>query len=67
MICPHCKKDIKIPDRAYHNVEAYRDPVLVTTECCGQIINLWSHTSFYASAYDGKSEEDSWGVPKTKK
>ena len=65
--CPHCNRDLKIPNRAYHNVEAYRKPLKVTTICCNKIIELAAKITFRAEIVAGNNWDDDivddWAIP----
>lgn len=39
-VCPHCKKDLKIPTDAEHGAYAYGKPVVTSTACCGKGVRL---------------------------
>lgn len=60
MKCPHCKQELTLPNRAWHNVENYIPRTALTiTECCGKIIRLTGRVEFTAIA--SYEKEDDWG------
>jgi len=63
MICPHCKKDLKVPNYAWHNADAYSNRVKVVTECCGKMVRISPVRSYSVSKHDGEAIEDDWGTP----
>lgn len=63
MKCPVCKKELKIPERAYRNTDTYGESCVVTTECCKTLINLCPRREWDAYRYSGSEIEDDWGVP----
>ena len=63
MKCPHCNKELDILARCYINVETYSPhKAIVTTECCGKLINLERVLNFKITKYNGNNTEDDWGV-----
>lgn len=63
MNCPHCSKEMKVPEKAVIHVEAYGDIALVVTECCDKPVRLIPVRSYYAQAYTGYKDTDDWGTP----
>jgi hypothetical protein len=63
MKCPHCSKELVVPNRALHSVEAYGKPALSVTECCGNLVRVGRIVNFSITKYTGNETEDSWGVP----
>jgi hypothetical protein len=61
--CPHCHKPLKVPNRAFHNADAYNQTCHVTTECCYKMIKIVPRRSYSISVDDTNKEEDDWGVP----
>lgn len=61
MKCPSCGKTLKIPTYAESNMEAYRNPALVVTLCCGKLVRCYPQFSYTAAPYTGRSETDDWG------
>lgn len=62
MKCPICKKELVLPQYAWRNVENYRKPVLVVTECCESPIMLGPDMRYTAEEYIGTRTEDDWGM-----
>lgn len=61
--CPHCNKQLKVPNYAWHNADAYDQRVNVTTECCDKMITITPIRTYNVSKYEGTATEDDWGVP----
>lgn len=61
MKCPHCKKELSVPNRAWHNADTYSQRCRVTTECCGNLVII-THVRSYTVAPEQGTEDD-WGVP----
>jgi hypothetical protein len=61
MFCPHCRLDLKVPNRAFHNANSYSSVVRVTTECCFNVVEIIPVRSYTLRA-SGLAEDD-WGVP----
>jgi hypothetical protein len=65
MQCPKCGKNLKIPSRAYMNLQTnYQTSgrVLVSSNCCGYGIWLNMEQVFTIEPYSGDRTEDDWGV-----
>ncbi len=62
MKCPYCTKEVEIPERAYYNVETYRDTVLTRTDCCGRGVKLACVTRFLVFKHPRRETEDDWGL-----
>lgn len=64
MECPNCNKEIKIPNRAYLNLESYNvgGSILVATECCQSAVTLKMNVSYSILPYVGEQKEDGWGI-----
>lgn len=62
MKCPVCEKELEVPTRAIHNVDAYGNPVRVLTECCDTIIVLEPIRRYTARKYTGDETCDGWGA-----
>ncbi len=63
MKCPHCKKETKIEDYVFINVETYRHPQLTVTECCGKAVMVYNDSRFIIEPYKGERKTDNWGKP----
>lgn len=63
MKCPYCNKQMKVPNRAWHNADSYSHSVRVTTECCGNIVLITPVRSYEVCPYTGQATVDDWGVP----
>jgi hypothetical protein len=63
MQCPHCKKDLLVPNYAPYNAMAYNEKCLVVTLCCNNPVTLIPHRSYSVEAYDGMKRVDDWGTP----
>lgn len=61
MQCPHCKSTLSVPNRAWHNADAYDKRVTVTTECCGGLVIITPIRSYNVTTACG--EKDDWGIP----
>jgi len=59
--CPHCTKEIEVPDRAYFNADQYGKSSLVATLCCGKGVRIIPKRSYRFEAYTGREKEDDWG------
>lgn len=59
--CPHCKKEIIIPEISKMSLDAYGNEVLTITECCGKGVFLTPVRSFNVRLYIGTKTEDDWG------
>lgn len=56
MKCPHCRKELKYPQRAYYNVTTYHRRALVTTECCFKVVAL--EVEYKVTAANDEAVED---------
>ena len=69
MNCPHCDKELRYPNRAWHNAVNYKKTVRVTTECCYKIISLTPVSSVKIEKAVGQFTDrdgnmmDDWCVP----
>lgn len=69
MKCPNCEKKLVVPNRAFHNAEAYGEDVKVTTECCFTIVRIIPITTFKVERAIGNDwggafgPVDDWEVP----
>lgn len=61
MICPHCLKQVDIPNVAFWNVERYGEPAITITNCCGKGVSLHRRISFEAVLPYRHPEYDDWG------
>lgn len=61
MICPHCKKGLKIPEAVYLNCEQYHKNNVIVTDCCNKPVVVAPKVSFNVSIYEGTMEYDDWG------
>ena len=66
--CPHCKEELQIPDRVYHNCEAYGGTNRSVTNCCGKLVNVRPIVKFGITSVlecelnDDEDDTDSWGI-----
>ena len=60
MKCPHCKKELILPDHAILNMESYHKPVKTLTICCGKIVDVQPIFSYQASK-NKEDDVDDWG------
>lgn len=60
-ICPHCRKELKVPSPPEHNVLAYGKPALTVTECCGKGVTLHRIQRIRVEAHYGPARDDDWG------
>jgi len=58
--CPHCGNELKYPEAAYRNADAYGGPVTVATGCCGKGIVLTRAGISIRPRY-GPAGKDDWG------
>jgi len=69
MKCTNCGKNLKLPRKAYLNLEHYNvgGSVLAASECCntGYIIRM--EVNYKITEYTGKKTEDDWGIDLKKK
>jgi hypothetical protein len=57
--CPHCEKELKLPEHAFYNSLNYNHQnLLVKTECCGKGIVLKHKIMFFADRYIGSRDTD---------
>ena len=63
MECPNCKKELKIPNRVYRNLEAYSvgGQALSISECCGAGFIVKMKVSYQITEYTGSQTDDEWG------
>lgn len=61
MNCPHCNKVLTLNNPVLYNVEAYREPALAVTLCCGQGVTVTPQMSVNILKYTGKRSQDDWG------
>jgi hypothetical protein len=61
--CPHCKQELQIQNYVWNNVENYGKSAVATTLCCGAGVRVTPVRSFRVTEYDGREQEDDWGVP----
>lgn len=61
MICPRCKREVKIPDYVFINAETYRKVCLSVSECCGHPFLIRAKTVFEMTEYKGNEKNDDWG------
>lgn len=59
--CPHCSKPLQVKSVAEYNANAYRQPVLAVTLCCGKGVTLTPVRSVSVTAYKGPKDQDDWG------
>ena len=64
MLCPNCKKEIIIPNKAYLNLESYNigGSVVVASECCNAGFIVKMNVNFKITPYTGLKNHDEWGV-----
>lgn len=62
--CPVCESSLKVPEKAYINLESYKvgGSVVVRTECCDHLINVRMNVSYEHTEYNGIKTEDDWGM-----
>lgn len=61
MICPRCSKPLKMASIVFHNVDAYRNPVVARTSCCQKLVVVRPISSYSVTEYDGDRTKDDWG------
>lgn len=63
MVCPNCKNELIIPQRAYLNLIGYQEggSVLVATECCHIGFLIKRNFNYDLEPYIGEEKEDDWG------
>ena len=61
MKCPHCNKELNIPENTQRNVDSYHNRVLSITNCCGKGIYVSPRFSYIVTSYTGDKTEDDWG------
>ena len=61
MICPHCGKELEIPENSERNMECYQNTVLTITKCCGKAVKAFPRFTYSAIIYDGDKKTDDWG------
>lgn len=61
MNCPECKNKLIIPDYAHINVDVYRKPQMIITECCSKMVWLHYSSGVKVGKYLGELTTDSWG------
>jgi hypothetical protein len=59
--CPHCGKEVELPDNVVYNVEAYGNRKLTTVPCCGKCVRVIPIREIRVEAYNGNRTEDDWG------
>lgn len=62
-ICGYCGKETELPVAAVHNVDAYRNPVIVAMPCCGGAVRLSAQMSIKVEQCTTDHVYDDWGVP----
>ena len=62
MLCPHCKKELRVLDRCYLNAETYHQTVYARTECCLNMVIIIPKMTFGIMPYKGDRREDDWGL-----
>ena len=61
--CPHCKKQLIIPERAKLNMLNYQTSCRIAASCCGRPVLASPVTVFEVSESFTDSLEDDWGTP----
>ncbi len=61
MKCPHCGKQVQIPDNVYRNVDTYGQPALTRTDCCGKGVWLTQRRTYEVRFDDTFRPVDNWG------
>lgn len=63
MECPNCKKELKIRDRVFRNLETYKPNgvALTVSDCCGFGFIVESQITYKITEYKGYKKEDDWG------
>lgn len=61
MKCPHCNNELRVPDYALNNADAYHQMCLVRTKCCGGMVMVTPQRSYTIEPYNGNRTEDDWG------
>lgn len=63
MKCPHCFKELDIPDVVYLNAATYHQTNLIVTNCCENPVLVRPIIRFEVTKYEGKETQDYWGNP----
>ena len=63
MECPNCKKELKIPNSVYRNLETYSvgGSKLIASECCKTGFIVKMKVSYQITEYTGDLKVDEWG------
>lgn len=59
--CPQCHEELKVPNHALLNADAY-GPNTVATLCCGRGVRVNPVRSYSFTAFEPDCGEDDWGV-----
>ncbi len=59
MKCPHCRKELDVPEYAWMNADTYSKRCHVVTECCGRMVAITPIRSFLVAK--SNAPVDDWG------
>ena len=65
MKCPHCEKDLELPENTLSHIKKFASYATSITLCCGKIVSFTERRVHDAHKARTGLKEDSWGrVPK---